>query len=904
VEREPVIRRAGLRRIGPVDRAQQGFTLIEVLIAVTLLGLITGALTGCFLTAINGTQAGAERVRESNDAQITAAFLTRDAQAAGGTNPVTGSLDTTLGVSLTDAAGCTGPGSMVVRFKWVDRASSAVAHKRVASYWFDSGAKQLVRVSCTDAAADPLVTLANHVGVSPAPPIASCNPTAACPGLPDTVSITVSEMNVPQNAPTPYTYTLTASLRPEAQTAPSGSSSTNIPLLLLANGSSCPADGALAMSSQGGGNSTLRVHGGAFVSGYSPNCPSVKFQGSVDYEAAEGTSVLAPGSCQGTTCGSFTAPIGDPFATLTPPPATCSGGANPTPLNGHYPPGTYPQALIVVNATFDPGAYVFCNGLATSGTVVAANVLFYFSGGSLNVSGGTFQSSAQTNPAYAGIVVWQRAGNTTPFNVCCNNNVVATFDGAVYVPGAVVTLHNGTISVKLLIALAVAWSGGGNGGTSIGTVPPALAITGPASLPAWTRNVAYPSTTITSSGGDGGNAWTATGLPAGLGINPVTGVISGTPTASGTFSVQVKVTDVFNATATRAYTVTINAQPSISTVSLPSWTINRPYPSTTVATTGGTAPFTWSAAGLPAGLSMATGTGVISGTPTATGTSTVTVVVTDAAGSSATRSYTVAINAPPAVTTTALPDAERNVAYSATLTRSGGTAPFTWSAAGLPSGLSLNTTTGVISGTPGTTGTFTVNITLADASGATASGSASLVVSPQLTITGPASLPAWTRGRAYPSTTVTASGGKGAYTWSATGLPSALSINAVTGAISGTPSASGTFTVVVSVTDSASPSFTTTRTYTLTINAPPAITPTSNSVKKNKAFTFTPGTTGGTLPFTWSISGQPAWVALNPSTGVLSGTPPNSTGTFTFTLTVTDAAGAAATVTYTLNVTN
>ena len=99
MSRRGAVRKALGRRAG--DR---GFTLIELLVAITLLGLVTGALTAVFLTAINGTQAGAERVRESNDAQLIAAFLTRDAQAAGGTNPATGSVDTTLGVSLTGEA--------------------------------------------------------------------------------------------------------------------------------------------------------------------------------------------------------------------------------------------------------------------------------------------------------------------------------------------------------------------------------------------------------------------------------------------------------------------------------------------------------------------------------------------------------------------------------------------------------------------------------------------------------------------------------------------------------------------------------------------------------------------------------------------------------------------------------
>src|SRR5205807_2477412 len=94
------------------------------------------------------------------------------------------------------------------------------------------------------------------------------------------------------------------------------------------------------------------------------------------------------------------------------------------------------------------------------------------------------------------------------------------------------------------------------------------------------------------------------------------------------------------------------------------------------------------------------------------------------------------------------------------------------------------------------------------------------VVAP-LTITGPATLPAGTVNQAYPGATVSATGGTGAYSWSATGLPANLSIAPATGVISGTPttSAGSPFSVTVKVTDAALA--TATKGYSLTIN--PAI---------------------------------------------------------------------------------
>jgi hypothetical protein len=368
----------------------------------------------------------------------------------------------------------------------------------------------------------------------------------------------------------------------------------------------------------------------------------------------------------------------------------------------------------------------------------------------------------------------------------------------------------------------------------------------------------------------------------------------------------VSLVDSLGDTASKTYTLTINPALAISgPASLPSRTVNRPYPSTAVTATGGTGAIAWSATGLPAGLGINAGTGVISGTPTAAGTTTgIIVTATDTTGATATRAYSVTINAAPSIMTNSLPNGTTTVAYSATLAGSGGTTPYTWSATGLPAGLAISTG-GVISGTPTAAGNFSVSVTLTDASGATAVKPLSISVSQVLLITGPATLPAWTVNRGYPvgaTTTVAASGGTAAYTWSATGLPAGLTINSGTGAITGLPTAAGTFTVVVTVKDSAAQQATTTKTYTLVINAAPAITTTNTSFKSNKSLNFTLAATGGTAPLTWSMSGAPAWISLVPSTGVLSGNPPGK-GTFVFTVTVTDSSGAAASTTFTVTVT-
>jgi len=86
-----------------------------------------------------------------------------------------------------------------------------------------------------------------------------------------------------------------------------------------------------------------------------------------------------------------------------------------------------------------------------------------------------------------------------------------------------------------------------------------------------------------------------------------------------------------------------------------------------------------------------------------------------------------------AITTTAAPFGVVGNAYSATLATTGGTAPLTWILVGgvLPTGLSLNAGTGVVSGTPTAAGNSTVTFTVTDSTGKTATGSVLFAVQPR-----------------------------------------------------------------------------------------------------------------------------------------------------------------------------
>jgi len=457
-----------------------------------------------------------------------------------------------------------------------------------------------------------------------------------------------------------------------------------------------------------------------------------------------------------------------------------------------------------------------------------------------------------------------------------------------------------------------------------------LTITTASPLPAGSVNQFY-NLILAASGGFPTYTWALTtgALPPGMTFDPATGVISGTPLASGVFNFIATATDsavpVAN-TATKSLSLTVDTATGlkITTTALPSATNGIPY-SAALAATGGVPPYTWTLSGgaLPLPLTLPA-TGIISGTPNDTaGLYNLVISVADSAGSTAFGQATLSLNAgaapvplPLSITTAALPAATNGIPYSTVLAATGGTLPYTWAfSATLPIGLTGDPA-GIIAGTPNdVAGTYNIVLTLTDSLGVVATKTLpiSLLAGGALTITTTAPLPTGTIIMPY-SMFMAASGGNLPYTWTSTALPAGLTLIAATGEIAGAPTTSGNTSVTVTVTDSAPVPASTLKVFSLPVNGSGVPTLTITTPSPLTAGTFTGGAilymttlaaTGGTPSagvYAWAVASGvlPPGLALS-TTGVLSGTP-TAAGVFNFVVTATDTVPATAAVGFSLTI--
>jgi hypothetical protein len=170
---------------------------------------------------------------------------------------------------------------------------------------------------------------------------------------------------------------------------------------------------------------------------------------------------------------------------------------------------------------------------------------------------------------------------------------------------------------------------------------------------------------------------------------------------------------------------------SVTTTQLPQGVTGQSY-SAQLQATGGEPPYAWAITSgtLPPGLTM-TSAGVLSGIPTTAGSYPITVQASDQFNQTASANLSITvIQGTLIITTQSLPNGTQGVVYNATLGAAGGTPPYTWSIVSgtLPAGLNLNTSSGLIFGTPTTPGTSSFGVKVTDSVGGFANANLQIVI--------------------------------------------------------------------------------------------------------------------------------------------------------------------------------
>jgi len=423
---------------------------------------------------------------------------------------------------------------------------------------------------------------------------------------------------------------------------------------------------------------------------------------------------------------------------------------------------------------------------------------------------------------------------------------------------------------------------------------------------------------IEATGGTGTFTYTASWVPDGLSFDSANGDFTGVATYPGRYSIQITATDTNGVSAFRQISLfVVGSQPSLMSV----WTgggrvdctFGAPCSVTVSANNGGVPPLTWSATGLPAGMGIRFGEGATSswvnesegeiwGVPTALGTFESFVTVTDSDGKIATNRLEIHVS--PLWVSTFFGEAQLDVAYASQLRVIGGQ-PF-YTATELdgrwPVGMSLDSGTLVLSGTPVETGWFSRRVDLQDTVGNTIRMFLGVFVrgpDTTLQIQTYEDLGFIRDGFFYSQQLLACC--VPTQEWSLIGgsLPPGVSLSS-TGLLQGTPTTPGTYTFLLQVVDAEYPAVNFARRQ-FRIVVTPLFVNTSYRLPfghVGEPYPYPAGggvqleVDGGTGSYTWAL--EPFQPTLPPgltlsSGGLLSGTP-TAVGRFNFNVIVTDSA--------------
>ena len=378
-------------------------------------------------------------------------------------------------------------------------------------------------------------------------------------------------------------------------------------------------------------------------------------------------------------------------------------------------------------------------------------------------------------------------------------------------------------------------------------------------------------------------SFNAASLPAGLIVDTSLGIISGTPSSAGTANVALSAVDP-DGTGTATLVLTINAAvppaPVITSALVVSVASGTAFSYQIAATNS---PTSFNAAGLPAGLGVNTSNGLISGTPGIAGTSSITLSAVNAGGTG-TAALVLTVNPPAPVITSGLA-ASGNVGAAFSYQIAATNLPTSFTAAGLPAGLVVNTTNGVISGTPGAAGSSIVAIGAVNAGG---TGTAALV------LTVGTLAPVITSALAASGKVGTAFNYQIAATnlptsFNAAGLPAGLSVNTTNGVISGTPSSMGSNNVAISAINAGG---TGNAALVLTINPLAPVITSARSVSGIVGAAFRYQIAAANSPTSFDAADLPDGLRVDTNSGVISGTP-TSTGTIDVAISATNVTGTS-----------